>query len=1078
MNNLNPQIIIKNIKTSMCALKNRTVDTKFDKIKVIIAMNNLQNLLIPKHQNIYVSYLIKILDYFLLLCDDPDVSIRHSASVIIENTVKLILPFQKSLILSFIVKWSKSYIKQHGLIILINLELKMSLFLTLKTVYDLFDESIDLYYRCAESSSEIVTEGIYKLAKNIRRFLVNPVERLELIRKLSKTKESSLSTKWSIKAAAIFAYPDLIDQAKILFANNMVFLSSIPNFSLTKEIVDNSSFEELVPFIEKQPEYFLDFLKEPPNQPLQLSSYFSCLRYVIPYDFKQYFPDDFLTKKSYCNDHTIYALQLECFSLFCLKKNLDKSIVFNVFLDAISNRNPAAVMGLSLIINKYPFIQLINLVLKIPISSPSMCKSIIFFLTEIDFSQIQNSNQLLDCSIKKLIEISNSQQSIVQTTLLNRLPLFNCGKTYKLFQQLFTDFDLFDPFGFRKSLCLIAELATKECINEINLLFIYLSEVDQSLLWGDFISLTIFLDSLTKICQKITDLTVPFYFVQIPMMILRGIVSHLTGDYSEGINSHFNHLQKLLKSNTLLDSILSKQSPISLLEIRDKAAECANIISKKHFDNKTIDIIAKKLLPWPSKSIWKLINSSAKPLSNTTSGILSIDPEIALASAIASPSSFNISQINSLELTAFAVYKNYDIDFELSIDFVKLMDKLSYDFPEKFIDKIKGTWFVILLLNHLDHFIVKEFCKVKFNEWNGPKEFWNLLPEFLYEINKFNGFKLDLDEENCDSFHNFFANKYIKYFNHKPFINYDKSNYDEINIELKPKKKTNTNISILFKPLEYYDIESLRLIRRVLYKINKCHTFSEFLKCKKKKLKENNELLQSILNYLDSNECENDAFQDGILLSIELYLSQKFSVDISKLLFFFTIPPFRGKGAQLYYYCTKNKINMVNFPKITPEEVFFEREYIKMKPISMKRQLNVEFPIMKHSDFSSLYEIKERTFANCYKTNILPFFSEENEFELRKHFEKYGISYYSLAILEKWSKKNDITHTINLLLNYVTKNGTFYASWICSLIHDYLLLHDELIPVIEAFIYVIDDSQFKLNLENQFKDALEKRKKG
>ena len=39
---------------------------------------------------------------------------------------------------------------------------------------------------------------------------------------------------------------------------------------------------------------------------------------------------------------------------------------------------------------------------------------------------------------------------------------------------------------------------------------------------------------------------------------------------------------------------------------------------------------------------------------------------------------------------------------------VKLMDKLSYDFPEKFIDKIKGTWFVILLLNEIKFILIHQ----------------------------------------------------------------------------------------------------------------------------------------------------------------------------------------------------------------------------------------------------------------------------------------------------------------------------------------------------------------------------------
>ncbi|OHS98430.1 hypothetical protein TRFO_35171 [Tritrichomonas foetus] len=1057
---------------NLSVMSQRISNHKTNTADVMNAMNSIQKFLIPKHQTAYLPYLERIFEFLLLLCDDSDVSVRHTASVVLSSSVSVILPFQKSMILNFIANHCNKAFQPHALISMLDLELQVTLFLTQKVALQLFSESASLFNYCAKSSSEIVSEGLNMLAPRIRQFFVEKEKRVKLISNLAKPKDSVLATNWSIKTAAIFAYPDLIKVSLKFFSNPFNFLAAIQTDQLPNISFDSATLEELAPFVENDPPHFFNRLSTPPTNLRELSAYFSCLKSSIPYNLN--FPVDILTDPRYKSDPVLFSLQLECFALMSLKGTFEHSKIFEVFRDAIFRKTACSVSALSIVFNCYPSVQLFEMAIRLPTSSPSMCKSLILFLTEIEFTRLIDSHKNLQKAIDKLTIISHSVHEMVHNTLIDRAPMFNCGKTYGLFQKIYSELDYFDPVGFRNSLTLLSILTKNECVSEINSLFINLREVDPSILYGDAVSLTFFLTVIRKICKNCKKIHIPTFINNLPLLVLRAIIALLNGEWSEHhpTNNHFNKLLEKTKANTLLVSVLSKQPLISLLEIRDKASACISAIRLhcRACDEKTLDLLGKKLISWPSKYNWLLISNSAKTLMTTTGGILSLDSKIALSSAIKNPEKFNPSMINGMtSLTAFAICNGFDVDFKLSVELVKAIDKIATDLPEKFVKKVRGSWLIVYFKNHLKHELVTEFKQKPYENWSGPKQFWNMLPTFLLRLHIDDPqWVCEFDRKKCDEFHIFFALRNIRYFSHEAF-----ADYGEIDLQTKEDVKKK---QIKLKPMAYYEPETLRGMRCLLYSSLHCKTF-EKLCLLKRSVKNGSLIIKSVIEFLSSEDCGTDCFADAILLCAELSIAEQSEIDplISP---FLKLAPFRGFNflySQLM--ATKNSTTFA-VPQINTINLLLESELKHIISILIKigQPSLITLRPMSHINSYEVAKSIDQPFFTCSRYSIAPKYSESNENSLKKHIEKYGISIFAIDCIEKWINENEILQLINFVLNYVSAHGAYYTQKLAHVMGLAMSMHKNILPVVEAFVIVLVDSPFKKALEAEFKTAKTKKK--
>lgn len=1102
-------------------INNKNTNT-FD---VMNSMNSVQKFLVPKYQKEYLPYLNKILELLLLLCDDLDVSVRHTASVVLSSSVTVILPFQKSIIVKFIYNNCNKAFQPHALISLLDLELQVTLFLTHKVAYQLFMGSSKLLNYCAQLSSEIVAEGLNKLASKIRLFYSDPEKRKQLISNLAKPKESVLSTRWSIQTAAIFAQPDLIDESLQYFEPYFPFLAATKLRTLPDIDFNEATLDDILPFIEINPPFFFNRLSEVPTNLREISTYFSCLKSAIPYGVE--FPLEILTRPDYKSDPVIFSLQLECFALTTLRGVFEHQVIYRVFRDAMSRKVPTAVSSLAIVFNVYPSEQLFDLAMKLPTSSPSISKSLVIFLTEIDFDSLIDSHIILQKSIDKLAIISQSTHEMVQSILLEGAPLFNKGNTYPLFQKLYSQVDYFDPVGFRNSMTLLASLTNNNCKMEIESLFVRFKEVDRSIFYGDVNSLMIFLKVIRKICLNVNEITIPKFIFDLPLVCLRIIIAILTGEWNDQLqpthiqNIQYNELREMAKNCQSLVSILTKQPLISLLDIRDRAAACASALKAKakiesnkkgkEWDEKTFDLLGKKLIMWPSKKTWLLISNSAKTLSTTTGGVYSLDPEIALSAALKSPDKFKTTMINGdVNLLAFAICNNLDVDdYKITEELVIAMDRIAVDFPQPFVDKLSEknvNWHIVFIEKHLDHDLITKFKAIPFEKWKGPPRFWLRLPYFMHLLAKNQNWICQYKPEKCDKFHNFFALRNIRYFSHNSFAEYAEIDYNEntpkkengVLKESKTLKKQDSYKVIstfIFKPDDYYEPETLREMRSTLYSLLHYNTFEQL--CSLKKMVKNcGSITKSIIKFLTSQECGIECFMDAFLLCLELSVSQH--VDLDPILMpYLKYCPFRGYNAVYSSVYMPNRAKTIDTKaQITREippipnfssQIYLDSEVKRLLPIfasisqiSLIHNSNNCLNPLSHITSHELIKYTEQKFSIYNRFNIPAQYSKENLASLKKHIEKYGISSFVIATIGNWIKtvtSTEIIQLLNFLLNYIANNGTYFTQEVAHLMDDAMKLHKDSMPVIEAFVLVLSESPFKTLLKSAFNENKKKSKK-
>jgi hypothetical protein len=940
------------------------------------------------------------------------------------------------------------------------MEVKVTMFLTRKIANQLFSESFILFNYCAKSSSEIVAEGLFRLSTQIRRFLVSRDQRELLIKSLAVVKDSVLSTRWSIKSAATFAAPDLIDESLPLMSNQLEFLAAIPSESVPENLPPPSHLDELVPFVERDPPRFFELLKSPPSDGRALSAFFACLRLAIPQGFEPPFDVTVLADMTHAEDPTLFALQMECFALMSLRGAFAQSFVFDVFRQAISATNPSIVIALSLCFNRFPSVQLFDLLMRLPLGSPSMMKAVVHFVTEVDFESTLESTRLRAAAVEKLVLISKSSYDVVQSCLVEHLKYFNCGRTYPLFRQLFLVLDLFDPAGFRAGMTILAALARPECREDINALFAALSELDATLIWGDAVSLNVFLDALKKFVDKCPKCALPPFAARLPLLVLRGIVAVLYGQWDEQVPGcpQYNRLLDRVKRSEMLLALVSRQSLTALLEIRDRAAACAAAIHNRLglYEAATLDLLGKKLIHWPSSKMWGLLGSSAKTVASTTGGLRSPDPDIVLAAATRCPDKFQLSHVHGdTRLLAFAVNRALGGEFDLSVKFVRAIDAIAVQLPQRVVERLTGSWLVICLARHIDHQLVRDFIAVPFDRWEGPPQFWRLLPKFLFRLQVSNGWRPHFHLASCDSVHLVFASRHLRLFAHDPF-----ADYGEIQMAC---AATTVPVAGLVAA-DFYDAETLRGMRATLYQKLGCGTFAELMSAGRA-VKQARPLFESVGRFLRSEDCYVEAYSDALLLALELFLlgrpqtSFPFEDDLRRC-------PFRGVLAQIG-----------GRPDHIPaDRVCLESEMDRMIPML---QLGVsQFPVQPLSPMAQKLTVRivARNFGVCSRCNFTLPYGQENEARLTEHLAKFGISPFVLDTIEKWIRENDILPLVNSALTYAAAHGTYYIQRLSRLMRAAMGLHKSVMPVVEAFVLALGNTPLKKALEAEFMTVTDKQR--
>lgn len=1132
----------ENLKSLVAIIQERSKGNERSAKDVIGSMNEIQSFLIPQNMSIFLPELHNIFLALFKIMDDTDVSIRHNAIVVLNSIATLILPFQKSSILSFISEHINDNFNDHALIVMIELELKVSLFLIPKVCQELFFESAPLFLSCAASSSEIVSEQFNNLAASIRPFFNNQEQRLKLIQNLSKIKTSILSTRWSTNSAAIFSYPDLIDQTVPLFESPILYLSyllplfppdDLSIYSKYQSVFDNATIEELLPFISRNPTNFFSILKSPPpnSSPRELCSFLNAVEICIPYGYEISFPIEVIT--NFSSDNMVYGHQINCYAMLALREKFSRENIFNVFYDALDpinkSRNTYAISAFSLVFNHYPSTKLFEKILNLPTSSPALCRALIQFLTEIDFGLLDNIQpKFKEKSIQKLVEISHSKHELVQKELSERCIFFNNGNTTLLFSKLFSELDVFEPSSFRNCISLLACLANDKCQDLISTLFLILQDCDESILWGDATGLITIMKSIEKICKNCSHIKIPKFIQELPLLTLRAVIGFLQGEFlinstkidqnsqsdfiripstNDNAFKAYNHLLSKFATQkfSVLFSALQKLPLTTLLQIRDIAISCISgiLLHSKLCDLKTLDLLGKKLIPWPSALTWKLLSISAKAFCNTTGGFLSVDENIVLAAALECPDKFSDEFVkDSSKLRALSMFLKSEsqidemfqnfADNEITLDFIQTMDYLVFthkvNFPTWFIAKITNPnqiWKVIgFKYNLSNNPIIQYFLNLDFSQWHGPILFWELLPQFILKLIKNGQLQKINIQQNLDAMHLFFSRQ-----NSRLFFHNQSSNCEEYSTP------SNTSVETLstFTYPQLFDLESIRSIRNFYYGKMNCSSFKELIMASNRSIQIKEGLLESIVEFLTSEECQNDpsSIYDAVCLSLELIILGKLKNGINNkgiilntiplLQWYLLQPSFRGIGGQYAEFTQMNKfgIPQMQIPIPSNEPIVLESEMNRLIPIYLRSGNKIAFQIKPRSHISKeiIHSISQRTFSICSRYDLAPDLNKENEDKMRRYIKHFGLTKFSLVTLDNWIGENDLIPLIKAALTFIIHNGTYHTKEFVHFLQEAMLLHPLVRPVVEAFLLTADQSPFRIQLESAFLSVNPKQEK-
>ena len=1050
------------IESCLSTLKKRETDqkSKIPTQKALAEMNKLQHFLIPKNIDLFLDSMPKILETLLLACDDVDVSIRHNASVILNSSVQVIMPFQKNAILQFISSHCNNEFKPHALIAMIELSLKVAIFLTKKVAIELFNELLPLFLQVAKSQSEISSEGFYLLASQVRVYFQEKENRMKVIELLAKRNFTDISADWDVKAGAILAYPDLIDESCKLFTKKLQFLAALPNQTIIPDIPNDMPFEVILPFVERNPQIFFDRLQKPPTDPRQVAPYLFCLKIALQNGFKPEFDLSFLTNIS--QEPNISQLQLECLALGKLSGVIDPDLS-----QIVTQCNASSITALSLCFNRYPLPYFFDAVLKMDYSKPVIAKSVIIFLTEVDFSLFPMK---LKESVDILASIAKNGFEIVQQVLCERAPLFNCGNTYPLYMRLLESADYFDAGAFKNTSTLLSYLSSPKVDDCTNVFFASLTEIDSSIIWSDITSLDSFLDVVRRFCMHSRRIRIPQFVAILPQLVLYIIVYLICKDIPKG--NHMIHLQQSFncQSGQTILSVLSKQHLVSLLQLRDRAAAAIGALKTQIvIDEKVLDSLGKKLITWPSSNTWYLLSSSAKIFCETIGGLLSSDPKIVYAAAQLFPQKLHdVDQNNtSPDLIVLAIEKGEKIDFTLSIPLVKAADRRK-EFPEPIIEKLKGSWMVVCIKKHVEIEPVVELSKKPFSEWEGPPQFWDLVPSFILKL-KARGMIPPMGDKLSPT-HLSIINRHIKLFrqikdidshiNFIPQVTVDNTIKGSL-VSQNANDNSSYGISLDEEPIDMAP-EIIRELRLELYKRAEVNSFHDLvIKSRNTRIKVYQELPRIIHDYL--MKCDSDVMTDICYFAIELAtICGNDNIEILQndcVNFILNIAPFRSNAVELFGFKWAPK--RIPLSEFANGIVFTETEILSLAKYQIKEGHRTNTTTAQPLSPTSLGEIAKiigKQFYICLLYGIIPPYSKENEKDITTFIEKYGISEYSAKVLLEWCKTNSPTNLMKAALNIVFNNGTYFPEIIYESVKESVSKNKDIALTVEAYILAYDDN--------------------
>ena len=1030
------------LENCLNSLEKRAKDQSSPTQNAMNEINQLQRLLIPQNLDVFLGYLPRILETLLLCVDDKDVSIRHTASVILNSSVQVILPFKKSTVLQFISLHCNKDFKPHALVAMVDLALKVTLFLTKKVAIELFQELLPLFINISKSPSEISCEGFYKLANQVRPFIQGKDERTKIIEELIKRKSSDLATDWNMKTAAIFAHPDLIDDTlSKLKENKLQFCAALPQIFIP-EIPSDTPFEFLLSFVKEDPKLFFDRIQHPPEDSRQMAPFLFCLKTALEHGFKPEFDLSILINLSI--EPNISQLQMECICLGKLAGTIDCD------LSAIFRQcNASSISALSLCFNRFPLPYFLDSVLTLDHSKPAVAKAIVIFLTEVDFAKFPMHQKK---AVDVLADISKNGFEIVQNTLCERCPLFNCGDIAPLFMRLLESADYFDPNSFKNMSTLLSYMSSPKVDDLSNVFFAALTEIDNSVIWGDSTSLESFLSAIRRFCMHSKRIRIPQFVAMLPQLVLYIIVSLICTDMPKG--SYMQALQQsyACPSGQALANVLAKQPLISLLQLRDKAAAAAAALKTQIVvDSNVLDALGKKLIPWPSANTWYLLSSSGKVFAETTGGLLSTDTKIVYAAAQLFPGKLHeVDENSSPDLIVLALEKGEDIKFTMSVPLVKAADRRA-KFPTVIAEQLSGSWMTAAIKKHIELDAIKEFSKKPFSQWEGPPAFWELVPQFVKRL-KSRGMMPAIDIENCSSVHMYVINR------NPTLFNLTNIEVPKIDFQIPKAAPQPMEFSLDEEPLDIAP-EIIRELRIQLYERAGVQSLHELIKCEKVPVFPQ---LPAIIHKA-LNECEEDCVNDLSFFTIELALAAENS-DISKsdAHHLLKLCPFRSYATELVDRPWAP--HRVPLSEMANGTVFTETELLALAKYQIREgrrsTSQAAIPLAPNS-LGEIARLIGRQFFVCMLYGVVPPYTQENENDLTRFVSKYGVSKKAVESLKEWLKSNKPMSLLKEILSSSFNNGTFYSVALVDAIKDSVKKEDEVLYTLQAFSLASDDSVFK-----------------
>lgn len=986
-------------------------------------------------KNIYTfrRHLKRLLRVLILYVNHKDPSIRFLSKNIMINSVYIIFPYYPAVILRFI-KDNASDVKpeQQTLFCLLEMVDKIIDFMEEKKCIQYFNLIQNLFILSAESSSEIVSEEFNLKCDKFRCFLPDKDKREVLIRGLCIKKESNLSTKWDLKSAAVLCQPDLIEFALSQVDDKNTFCSYLQSFDPTS-ISNDFSFEEILMYINNYPHIFcqkIDYLRDTKSSYLsdifinknhkEIFFFYSCYKIALLNGF------DVDIDPSYLNidnvDFNIRQVVLECCALR-LVYNKGTKLIFEE-IDHNALKVFSSIVNLST--NNSNFL---SYVLDNVDQSPLFLKNLILLLTKLDFRLYRSFKNICENILFSLVK---NDHPLVQESLRENLRFFDCCNTEYTLMKVITSIDYTSTVNFVNGARLVSTLASRQNYPATNIYLTMVDETDDDVYLNDYSSLCMFLKFMRKICTRSKRLQIPFKIVVLPQLVISTVVKLLTG--REG--------NYVLHFGDKIDILLEDQPIESLLKIKDLS--CGLLWSFKRyvmFNEQYENCVASDInaiLRWPSKYLLLLYNKKNE-FCNSLYFLSSANPVFKLSGALSGYE--KLPELDGTPEVSY-IYAMHEKDFgELTVELVRYIDKYMKKIPSVVKKKMKepsNIWKVVFLRNLAKCDVAISLIRLPFHKWDGPKEFWDNLPQFLVCVKNTTSYSPAFNPDKCDKKHQVFAFTNIHLFNHKIQLSHFDVVYNKPDV-------LKSDLDLLSE-IHYIDQETIRSIMISLHDKCKAKSFKHIC-ATRPILNYNKTLMQKIVDFI--NEDYRNGTFNSILLLLELIVVSE-EKDFSLISSFLNISPFRCytyflKKYDLYGGVTINNVlsSYSNGNIFTENELLSLVFYVKSYGINV----NPRPRVLSNCSKAAISREFGKNFYGCYLLLSLPPYTKENEIDAVSHINSYGMSKHIINIMFNWVKKGyKPLELIKKILEISFKNRVFYDN------------------LLEFFIFSKSNSQMEVKL--------------